>query len=348
VVYDAKRSLKKVFHAWTYYGPEVGLCSCLFKFAWVTYPVVPEVTYAAMGRARRMVSSFMHDFMHAFKQEINNDHHRISSKVAQTTADDYYDYQSNQVYPTRGPALQPFRRVGTHASNLPENVPLIEKTVNPDLLNVVDMLKHLQPKANATEFGIRLARHLKSQPRKLNSAQQFRFVNDDGDDIRNVHNETNATESRAFNGNYPQRGPQPLGPPPIGLQPLRQQQLGPQPLGHQPFGPQPIDRTFSSHGAPHGLPTLNNLPPADYTYYKHGTYHHVHDLRKNKGSYPPKEHHGHSHKGGWLAFDFEDAIMQALGLARPGRASLPSIAKCSKIYVFQAILRFFQKTLVGL
>jgi hypothetical protein len=37
-----KKRLKRALSAFAYYGPEIGLCSCLFKFAWFTYPIVPE------------------------------------------------------------------------------------------------------------------------------------------------------------------------------------------------------------------------------------------------------------------------------------------------------------------
>lgn len=311
-----KRSIKKVFFAWTYYGPEIGLCSCLFKYAWFTYPVVPEITHAVMGRAQRLMSGFMQDFMQGFIEERSKDHYRISDKVAATTADDFYDYQNNQVYSNYGP----YRRVDNRADNMPESVPIIEKS-NPQLNILVEMLKNLEPKANVSDFVTRLARHIKFQPRKLNNAQQFRFVSDDGDEIRYfakqhqrdaakaIGNATKSTISEANSGEAEARSAS--------------------------------ERAYSYGPPPPGLPTYNELPPADYSYYKDGVHHHVHDLRKNKQYSRPVK------GGGWLNFDFEEAILSALGLGNPGRSIKPSVTKCSKVYVLNAILRFFQTSLLG-
>lgn len=347
--YGVKRSIKKVFHAWTYYGPEVGLCSCIFKFAWHTYPVVPEISYAMMGQARKAMSGFMGEFWRGYQEKVHQDdhHHRISDKVAQTTAADYIDYQSYRIAPQSNYISPEFRRVGAFTNNLPENAPLIEKT-NPQQLNsVVEMLKNLQPKGNASRFG----RNLNPQPQKLNSAQQHHILTDEGEDIiflakpgaeektaKSAAEET--AESRAFAPKH--------NPPMAGLP--------------------PAERAYS-YAPPKNIPILKSLPPADYTYVKHGVYHHVHDLRKNKARYPqstkidyknlisegPGPNHisqgGHggqsSGKGGWLKFDMEEAIMTALGLSHPGRSIKPTIAKCSKIYIFQVILRFFQKLFIG-
>lgn len=325
--YSVKRSFKKIFFAWTYYGPEIGLCSCLFKYAWFTYPVVPEITYTAMGRARRFISGFMHEFMQGFVEERSKDqynHHRISDKVAATTADDYYDYQSNQGYYSN---YGPFRRVGNHADNLPENVPLVEKS-NTQLNNVVEMLKHLQPKANVSEFVIRLARHIKSRPRKPNNAQQFRFVSDDGDEIRYFakhHQRDSAKEA----GNATKPTISETNDVVDEARSSAESNVG-----------AVEERAYSYGPPPKGLPSYSELPPPDYSFYKNGIHHHVHDLRKDK-SHPPVK------GGGWLKVDFEEAILSALGLSHPGRSIKPSVTKCSKIYTFNVILRFFQTSLLG-
>jgi hypothetical protein len=224
-----------------------------------------------------------------------------------------------------------FRRVGDFASVLPENAPLIEKT-NPDKLNsVVEMIMNLQPKANASQP----AKTSVKQPRELSAAQHIRRARSSGD-------EAAVSESRAF---------APKGNPPMA-------------------GLPPSERAYS-YAPPRNIPLVKKLPPADYTYVKNGVYHHVHDFRKTKPKYPRtkvnyQEHasdgpgyvQGHvyeeadsevaaSGKGGWLKFDFSEAIMTTLGLPHPGRSLVPTIGKCSKIYIFQVILRFFQKILVG-
>jgi hypothetical protein len=316
--YSVKRSFKKFFFAWTYYGPEVGLCSCLFKYAWFTYPVVPEITYAAMGRAKRFVSGFMEDFMQGFVEQRSKEHYRISDKVAATTADDFYNYQSNEVYSDYGP----YRRIGNHAENLPENVPLIEKS-NPQLNSVVELLKNLQPKANVSDFVTRLARHIKNQPQKPDNVQQFRIVSDDGDEIRYLAKHHQHDDAKAAANT---------------TKPISEVDV----LEARSSVASNVDsvseRAYRYGPPPQGLPSFNELPPADYTYYKHGTYHHIHDLRKDKK--PPKGGH-------WLKFDFEEAILSAMGLSHPGRSLKPTVAKCSKIYIFNVLLRFIQTSLVG-
>lgn len=334
-MHDVKRSLKKIIYKFTLYGPEIGLCKCLFKYAWFNYPVVPEITHAMMGRARRMVSSFMQDFMQGFiEEQSSNDHYRISNKVAQTTADDYYDYQAKHANTNYGP----FRRVGEFVGNLPENVPIIEKS-NPKLDNLVQMLKNLQPKANVTDFVIRLARNIKSQPRRPNNVQQFRIVSDDGDEIKyftkHRHNDESKVELKAEV---------------VTVRPAMNKTVaiksGTVTEGRSSVSSnvrqvaQPkIERVGLSYGPPPaGLPTFNDLPPPDYTYFKDGVHHHIHDLRKDKKPLPVKG-------GGWLTVDFEDAILSALGLSPRAHLVQPTVKACGKSYVIAFIFRTIQMTL---
>lgn len=355
-----KRSFRKIFYTWSYYGPEIGLCSCLFKYAYFTYPVVPEVTHAVMGRARRMVNGFMNDFWRGYAEEQAKDHHRISNKVAETTADDYIDYQTFQPFPI----VQPFRRVGNHADNLPDNVPIrvekinplpVEKS-NPLVANVVEMLKNLQPKKKVDDFVNKLARKFTGGRLTFrhgdNDNEIGDFAKPHHDDGAKVNKNTTLSSISNGNGDDPPPGEprnskispddfalfkrdasrdvnngegRNLAPP--NLKPMQQHLT--------------IDRAGFVYGAPQGLPTYNHLPPADYTYVKDGVHHHVHDLRKNKPHYPPSD--SHSSKGGWLSADFEDTILEVMGLSDPGRSAAPSVLKCSKVYVFQKVLRIFQK-----
>lgn len=320
-----KRSIKKFLFAWTFYAPEFGFCSCLFKYAWYTYPIIPEVTVSALGRARRMISGFMYNFWEGYADEQANAQYRISSKVADMTAEDYYDYKNNEV---RDGAYGPFRRDGNYANIKPENVPIVEK-LNPKLTNVVEMLKNLQPKANASDFVIRLIRHMKSPP---NNIHQFHFVNDDGDKIKYHRHDEARDDEIAIR-------------PAINETKVNTVEKGRSAMASN-LGPvtKPIVDRIGFDVIPPGLPSFSELPSADYTYYENGVYHHVHDLRHIKGHYPQKKKRN---SGGWLSFDFEDAILTALGLSHPGRSVKPSVIKCSKIYAFQAVLRFIQSAFVG-
>lgn len=127
-----------------------------------------------------MVNHFMHDFWDGYAED-QSTRYRVSNKVQEMTADDYYDYRNSQVHSNYGP----FRRVGDYTANIPENAPLVQKS-DPLVANVVEMLKNLQPKTNVSDFVIRLARQLNYRPRNPNNAGQFRIVSDDGDDIQNL------------------------------------------------------------------------------------------------------------------------------------------------------------------
>lgn len=278
-----------------------------------------------------MISGFMYNFWEGYAEEQSNIHYRISNKVADMTAEDYYDYKSNQAYPQYGP----FRRDGNYDKIAPENAPIVEKS-NPQLVNVVEMLKNLQPKANVSDFVIRLARHIKSQPRKPHNVQQFRILNADGDEIR-YFSKNHRHDKAKDDGNATKPAISEIKADVIaeGRSSVASN------VG--PISKPRVDR-IGFDVLPPGLPPFSELPPADYTYYEGGTYHHVHDLRYEKGHYPKKKKRG---SGGWLSFDFEDAILTALGLSHPGRSVKPSVVKCSKIYAFQVVIRFIQSAFGG-
>ncbi|CRL01347.1 CLUMA_CG014227, isoform A [Clunio marinus] len=297
-----------------------------------------------MGRARQMLSGFMQEFRNGFIEGQSYDDYRISSKVAETTADDYYDYHRNQAYMQYGP----FKRVGNHATNLPENVKIVNKS-DPKLIDALEMLKNLQPKRNTSELVNRLARHLKSLKLKSNNDQQFRFVNDDGDEVKyfpkynqrhddadkiNNKNSTVSNSTVENNKNITKASDgvvvEARSSPKMKISQTAQPKIG------------------YAYGPPAGLPTYNQLPPPDYSYYKDGVYHHVHDLREEKHVPSASSHHSSSNGGGgWLGFDFEDTILSALGLEPPGRSSEPSVSKCSKGYIFGIFIRYLQTALVG-
>lgn len=203
-----------------------------------------------MGRAQRMVGHFMQDFVQGnIFFVVNNiilililfqgymsslmqyDQERISAKVAQTTADDYYDYQ-NRFTTNYGPQ----RRNDEHVQPPP-----IQK-VDPKIASVVEMLKNLKPKANQSDsFVIRYARALNSLDQ--NSAMTFlmeiqKFLQKSHDDVAKSSrslNDTNNGEGRGFvssNGQYVSHNSQNI-------------------------------RRIHTQGPPSGLPSYDQLPPAD-------------------------------------------------------------------------------------
>lgn len=239
----------------------------------------------------------MYNFWEGYAEEESNAHYRISSKVADMSAADYYHYKNNIIY------YVPHRRDGNYVRFVPENAPIVEKA-NTKLVNVVEMLKNLQPKANISDFVIPLANHIKTQARKPHNASHFYIVSDK-DEIEY----DNVVKGRSS------------------VEVLKKPN---------------IDRTGFDITLPNLSPFID-LPP-DYTFYENGVYHHIHDLRNEKGHYSKKNKR---RSGVWLSFDFEDAILTALGLSHPGRSIKPSVVKCSKIYAFQVVIRFIQSIFLG-
>lgn len=281
-----------------------------------------------MGRARRMVNGFMSDFMEGWQEDRANEQYRIGNKAAEITANDYFDYQSSRI----NAVYSPNRRINEFIGNSPENV--LVKKVDSKLIGVVEMLKNLQPKnksktTSAENFidGIESQNYSHIIP-TANNADQYLWENS-----RDV-----ILSSSKLGGEKKVAKRSAPVLPTIFVPPPQSQQL-PE-FNKSPFLPltPASKRVYNTVSA--ALPKFEDLPPADYSYVKNGVHHHVHDLRKNKSPRPSK-------KGEWLSFDFEDAILSVMGLSHPGRSVKHSAAKCSKIYIFQVILRFIQTALVG-
>lgn len=290
-----------------------------FKFAWFEYPIVSEMTYTAMGRARRMVNGFMSDFMEGWQEDRAKEQYRIGSKAAEITADDYFDYQSSRI----NAFYSPNRRVNEFIENSSESI--LVKKVDPKLSGVVEMLKNLQPKEKS---------NITSEPfnysHKLSMASSAK--NNSGDEIKIAFRDHRSVQVERLSTYFV--------PPPLSQQRLEVNKKTPSLSYNTEETPvtKPVYKIKRIGNSP--FPKFEDLPPADYSYVKNGVHHHIHDLRKNKSPRPSK-------KGEWLSFDFEDAILSVMGLSHPGRSVKHSAAKCSKIYIFQVILRFVQTALVG-
>lgn len=201
------------------------------------------VTYTAIGRARRMVGNFMQDFVQGYMERLQQyDHERINSKVAQTTADDYYDYQTRYA---STPYENPLRRIDTEQ----QKSPVIQK-IDPKLANLVKMLENLKPKANQNDsFIIRYARALNDAYSRINGGanavdRNFPTVSlplavSHGDTAKSSQplnetkngNDANVIEGRSYN--------------------------------RQPFAYNNVQRVGYAYAPPAGLPSYNELPPAD-------------------------------------------------------------------------------------
>lgn len=247
---SASRIFKQLWMYYGHYGPEIGFCSCMAKHAWFQYPQMAEATYGTLGKARRMVTNFFEDFLRGFMESTQHQEygqHRISNKIEETTADDYYDYQNYKGPQDYGPS----RRIGQlgDAPNLDgaQNLRVIEKA-DPKLISVVEMLKTLQPKANHNDsFIIRYGRALDSYSQKIYSnhddVEEKRSVSEDkikkypkkyqqviyGE---SVDSPVNGTEENASEGRN------------------LENELS-------------ANRRVLVRGVPPGLPSFDELPPAD-------------------------------------------------------------------------------------
>jgi hypothetical protein len=185
-----------------------------------------------------MVGHFMQDFVQGYMerlQQYDQHHERINSKVAQTTADDYYDYQNRFA---SNPYENPLRRID-------EKSPVIQK-IDPKLANLVEMLKNLKPKANQNDsFIIRYARALNDAHSRINEGgganavdRNFLTVShrDAAKSTRPLNETKNGNNVRVIEGRSYNR---------------------------QPFAYSDVQRVGYSYGPPQGLPSYNELPPAD-------------------------------------------------------------------------------------
>lgn len=198
------------------------------------------MTYATLGRAQRMIGSFMEDFIYGFQDSLYGGYSshgteyveheyaydRISNKVAETTADDFNDYQTIT-----------HRRNGEHFS---QNPPFIQK-VDPKVAKVVELLKNLKPKSNQNDsFVIRYARALdtlgidqKSSPAiiLMEIAKYLQTYYNSEKSLRSANNTNGYSEGRSFPANAPYVNSN--------------------------------MRRIHSGGPPQGLPGFKDLPPAD-------------------------------------------------------------------------------------
>ncbi|KAG5676712.1 hypothetical protein PVAND_006525 [Polypedilum vanderplanki] len=265
-VSSVKRSLKKTIKTVGYFGPEIGLCSCLVKYAWYSYPIVPEITYNAIGRAKRAFGGFVQDFMQGYQESQHQGYYaqqRISNNIADSSADDYVDYQSR----VNIEKYNKLRRNDEYPQQVQPEMNF--QQTDPKVVLLADFLKNLKPKAVP-------------QARNLNTTSQ------------NV-----TSEGRNFN--------------------------------YQPNA----QRRVLVSGKPDGLPDFNELPPADYSYWKNGVFHHVHDLRAGAKK---------QFKRGLWSTDFEDKILSAMGLLPPGKSLtiVPKIEACAKNYALAIVFRHLQ------
>lgn len=266
------------------------------------------MTYTAMGRARRTLNRFMSDVMEGWKEDRAKGHYRIDNNVGDIIDDyDYGNSDINSVY-------SPNRRFSEIIRKPQQNI--LVKKIDPKLTGVVDMLKNLQPKTNSTRKNndpiVATKWETSNHPKNIFIPQN---VNRSFPDQHLVEN---------------------LKPLPLTLGKRNAKQFMPSPLPAPKVAPvYKTDRIDHSH-----LPKFEDLPPADFSFIKHGVHHHIHDLRKHKLPLPKKHVE-------WISADFADTILSAFGLSTPGRSVKHTIAKCSKIYILQAVIRFIRTALVG-
>jgi hypothetical protein len=207
------------------------------------------VTYATLGRAQRMVGNLMQDFVYGFQDSFSQGDYsssspggsyveheyaydRISNKVAETTADDYNDYQSR---------FTSNRRIGEHIER--ENSPPVQKVLDPKVARVVEMLKNLKPKANQNDsFVIRYARALNTLGIDQKSSPAV-ILMEIAKYLQTYYDSAKSTQSAndTRNGNFEGRSLFASNLPYVNSN----------------------NRRIHTEGNPPGLPRYEELPPAD-------------------------------------------------------------------------------------
>ena len=349
-LFDMRRSLRKVMYRFNWWGPEIGLSSCMFKYAWYKYPIIPQTTYRMMGTARRMMTNFVYDFYQGFMEEQMRDHHRISNKVAETTAEDFENYQY-EYYPD-------YKEMGPHASNLPKpfysvynnnnNNQQQQSHPNQRMDDIVNMLKNLEPKTK---------RNAKSNDMRGNTVNhqtlnQFRIVQKDGDDIKkfsiNYHDDTaNKVNGTSNNGTIQNVKEDTNNKRQTDAKVVVESRSVVSKNGVTRRGDNLIDRQYIG-GLPRdpyheGYQQHAFAPPENIYHYpsepSNGAHYYTHETSNNNNYDHPKP--------GWLSFNFEDIILEKLGLAPPGKSAKGSgIMKCSQFYIVSALWRAIEQYVI--
>jgi hypothetical protein len=242
---------------YAHYGPEIGFCSCMAKYAWFKYPIVHEVTYGALGQARHFMENFAVDFMRGFV-ESHYDHHPSGGQVTHAGHDDYsadysnsYNSYNNNNYndnyngyskvssegygPTR-------RRIGNEEDVYPEQNHRVIEKADPKLISVVEMLKNLKPKVNQNDsFIIQYARALNYHSQWMNGKSRDKIrkypkKHHDDSTIKVTEVSAGTANSSSINATAEGRS-----------------------MGSEYSN----NRRVLVPGVPPGLPSFSDLPPAD-------------------------------------------------------------------------------------
>lgn len=352
-LFDMRRSIRKVMYRFNWWGPEIGLSSCMFKYAWYKYPIIPQTTYRMMGTARRMMTNFAYDFYQGFMEEQMRDHHRISNKVAETTAEDFENYQY-EYYPD-------FKEMGPHASNLPQpfysasnnknnnnNNNQQQSLPNRRMDDIVEMLKNLEPKTKRNAKNNDMRGNTDNQQ----TLNQFRIVQKDGDDIKkfpmNYHDDTaNKVNGTSNNGTVHNAKEDTNNKSQTDAKVVVESRSVVSKNGVTNRADYLIDRQYS-YGSPivpyqegyqqHAFAPPENIyhHPSDHS---GGAHYYKHEIDSNNNYDRPKP--------GWLSFNFEDIILEKLGLTPPGKSAKGSgIMKCSQFYIVSALWRTLEQFLI--
>lgn len=353
-LFDMRRSIRKVMYRFNWWGPEIGLSSCMFKYAWYKYPIIPQTTYRMMGTARRMMTNFAYDFYQGFMEEQMRDHHRISNKVAQTTAEDFENYQY-EYYPD-------FKEMGPHASipakpfysvsnnNQQQQQQYQQSLPNRRMDDIVEMLKNLEPKTK---------RNAKNNDMRVNTdnqqtLNQFRIVLKDGDDIKkfpmNYHDDTaNKVNGTSNNGTVHNVKEDTYNKRKTDANVVVESRSVVSKNGVTRRTDNLIDRQYiyNSPEQPYnGVEYQQHAYAPNENVYHHpsepssGAHYYEHDSSSNNNNYDHP-------KPGWLSFNFEDIILEKLGLAPPGKSAKGvGVMKCSQFYIVSALWRTLEQFLL--
>lgn len=168
-----------MFLAYTFWGPEIGLSACLFKYSWVKYPAVPQITYRIIGTARSMIGGLYTEVYRSMTQaEFVTE--ETSTKLADLTNEDYLNHHGGySVLNYNGGTQYPLPDYPNPQANYGPPAPY-----NRRMDVIIDMLKNLKPKN-----GSRIGRDYKQTGRNM---QHYR-VAEDSDEFMKLFGRSQST-----------------------------------------------------------------------------------------------------------------------------------------------------------
>lgn len=369
-----KKFIKKFIFAYTFWGPEIGLSSCLFKHAWHTYPAVSQFSYRVLGTARSMIGGLYQEVYRSFiksSQESTVPADVTAHAVDTHAGGDYHTQYGGHDHGHTGishddPYPLPHYK-NPHSSYGPPGY-------NRRMDNVMEMLKNLQPK------------NISRMRRDLRDSGKVRLVQLNPEDLRNMKSNFRTSEPLPKIEIIEARSVPKYDPNQIkrahfepttiridaDLEIVKSNEISLEDLSadHLHASSSAENEVYKSPSFPnYKLPKVEFSPEPHHEI--HGP-HPVYGVPSRKPSYKPhygipdhvnvkdllpahhheyhvKPHPDEPEPPQWLTIPFENIILEKLGFHPPGvTPKNPSPLKCSQYYAIGLLWRTFEHYLAKL